>query len=177
MSLSSCRQSIIWRNLINPVYILQSPITLSLDISIACIETKPPDTDWHWLTVTGVRTPQQHRQPWVFRSPAVRLVCPSPEPSPVQADRKGQAHSWSSVSRHYLPLDSRSTDLTPAPLCSLSPGWAAHFGGCFGSGASDQCENIAWGSLGHCRVLARVLLLPRDGAIFCYLVETSWFGQ
>ena len=49
MSLSSCRQSIIWRNLINPVYILQSPITLSLDISIACIETKPPDTDWQWL--------------------------------------------------------------------------------------------------------------------------------
>ena len=50
-------------------------------------------TPWHWLTVTGVRTPQQHRQPWVFRSPAVRLVCASP----VQADNSDNRHTLGQV--------------------------------------------------------------------------------
>ena len=140
MSLSSCRQSIIWRNLINPVYTQQSPMTLSLDISIACIETKPPATGWQWLE-SG-----HHSNAANLESSGHRrsdLFSTAQSPALYRQTRIGTTGTL--LVKCFSSL--LATDLTrTAPLCSLSPGWAAHFGGCFGSGASDQCENIAWGT-------------------------------
>ena len=162
MSLSSCRQSIIWRNLINPVYILQSPTTHDT-VTRYIYNVYWDKTPWHWLTVTGVRTPQQRRQPWVLRSPAVRLVCPSPEPSPVQADKdRDNRHTLGQV---FLVTTCHGPDTDSTTLLALS--WL---------GCSLWRLFWFWSQrpmwkyrLGHCRVLAWVLLLPLDGAIFLIL--------